>query len=62
MGTLSTWESLLLGVMVVLLLFWFRPGIKATLERSRNAEKDWPGLLLPLGAVVLFVILLIMMV
>ncbi|WP_419640896.1 hypothetical protein [Thiolapillus sp.] len=58
MGTLSTWESLLLGVMVLLVLFWFRPGIKATLERSRHAEKDWPGLLLPLAAVVLFVIML----
>ncbi len=62
MGTLSTWEALMLGGMVLLLIFWFRPGIKASMERSRNAEKDWPALLWPVGMVVLFVILLIMMV
>ena len=62
MGTLSTWEALMLGGMVLLLIFWFRPGIKASMERSRNAEKDWPALLWPIGVVVLFVILLIMMV
>jgi hypothetical protein len=60
MGSLSTWESVLLGAMLILILFWFGPGIKATMERSRNAEKDWRGLLLPIGAVVLFVIFLIM--
>lgn len=62
MGTLSTWEALILGGMVLLLIFWFRPGIKASMERSRNAKKDWPALLWPIGMVVLFVILLIMMV
>ena len=62
MGTLSTWEALMLGGMVLLLIFWFRPGIKASMERSQNAEKDWPALLWPVGMVVLFVILLIMMV
>jgi hypothetical protein len=60
MGSLSTWESVLLGAMLILILFWFGPGINATMERSRNAEKDWRGLLLPIGAVVLFVIFLIM--
>ena len=62
MGTMSTWESLLLGAMVILLIFWFRPGIKATLEQSRHAEKDWGGLLVPLGFVIMFVIFLVMMV
>jgi len=56
--TAPTWEILLAGVVAVLLIFWFRPGIKAAIERSRKAEKDWPGLLIPLGLVVLFVILL----
>ena len=60
MGSLSIWESLLLGAMLILILFWIGPGIKATMERSRNAEKDWGGLLLPIGGVVLFVIFLIM--
>jgi hypothetical protein len=56
----ETWEQLLLGALAIGLIFWFRPGIKAAMEQSRQAEeKDWKGALLPIGAVVLFVILLI---
>ena len=63
METLATWEMLLIGALVVLLLFWFRPGLKASMEESRKAtSKDWQNLLLPIGLVVLFVVLLIMMV
>ena len=58
----STWESILLGAMVLLVILWFRPGIKATWQQSQNAESDWMGLLLPLGLVVLFVIFLMMVV
>jgi len=56
------WEILLAGVAAVLLIFFFRPGIKAALEQSRTAPKDWRGALIPLAVVVLFVILLIAMV
>ena len=62
MGILTTWEALLMGVMLMLILFWFGPGIKATLAASRQAEKDWSGFLFPIGIVVLVVILLIMIV
>jgi hypothetical protein len=62
MGAVSMWEGILLGALAIFLIFWFRPGIKATMERSKKAEKDWAGALLPLGLVVLFVILLIAMV
>ncbi len=62
MESFSTWESILLGAMVLLVILWFRPGIKATWQQSQNAESDWMGLLLPLGLVVLFVIFLIMVV
>jgi hypothetical protein len=62
MGTLSTWEALLMGVMLLLIFFWIRPGFKATLAKSRAAEKDWGGFLLPIGFVVLIVVFLIMMV
>ncbi len=59
---METWEKILVGGLAVLLVFLFRPGIKAALEQSREAEtKDWKGLLIPIGAVVLFVILLIAM-
>lgn len=56
----STWESLLLGVLALLLVLWWRPGLKAAWERSRQAEKDWPAALLPLAAVVAFVVLLLL--
>jgi hypothetical protein len=58
----STWEILLAGALAVLLILWFRPGIKAALERSKQAEKDWKSVLLPLAVVTAFVILLIMLV
>jgi len=56
------WEILLAGLAAVLLILYFRPGIKAALEQSRTAPKDWPAVLMPLALVVLFVILLIAMV
>jgi ABC-type uncharacterized transport system fused permease/ATPase subunit len=59
---LSTWELVLVSAMAVLVMFWFGPGIKAMLEQSQQAEKDWYGLLLPIAGVILFVLLLIMMV
>ncbi|MDS4028298.1 MAG: hypothetical protein RKO25_15100 [Candidatus Contendobacter sp.] len=59
METATWWEILLGGVMAVLVILWFRPGIKATIERSRAAKKDWPAALIPLGLVALFVLLLI---
>ncbi|MGB5540787.1 MAG: hypothetical protein WBO37_11905 [Gammaproteobacteria bacterium] len=59
----STWEMLLLGVLVLVVLFWFGPGIKATIEKSRQAEsRDWAGFLLPIALVILFVLFLIMLV
>jgi hypothetical protein len=57
---MALWEQLLIGVLVALLLLWFRPGIRAALKQSRDAERrDWSGALLPIGLVVLFVLLLI---
>ncbi len=52
-------EAILAGVVAIFVIFWFRPGIKATLEESRKAKKDWAGALIPIGLVVLFVIFLI---
>lgn len=56
------WESILLGIMALGLTFWMGPGIKATLQHSKKAPKDWIGALMPVGGVVLFVIFLIMLV
>ena len=57
---MSMLEQILLGAGALLVAVFFWPGIKATLERSRQAqERDWAGALLPVGLVILFVILLI---
>lgn len=56
----ETWEMIAIGAVVLLVLFLFRPGLKQAFKQSREAEnKDWSGVLLPIGLVVLFVILLI---
>ena len=63
MEQMSTWEMVLLGALVVLVLFWVGPGIKPMLEQSRQAEnRDWKGVLIPIVLVILFVFLLISMV
>ena len=60
---MSGFEQLLLGIAALVLLFLFWPGAKAAMEKSREAENpDWQGALIPIGLVVLFVILLIMLV
>lgn len=57
---MSLWDQLLVGAVVVIVLIWWGPGIKATLEQSRRAEnKDWRGFLLPIAVVVVFVLLLL---
>lgn len=61
--TVSTWEALLIGGLVLVLLLWFGPGIREAVKNSpRGTAEDWRGLLLPLGLVALFVILLIVFV
>ncbi len=57
---MALWEQILLGLMGLAILFFFVPGTKAAMEKSRQAEnKDWQGALIPIGIVVLFVIFLI---
>ncbi len=58
----TTWENILLGALVLLVIFWMGPGIKASLAMSKQAETDWSGFLVPIGFVVIFVLFLILMV
>lgn len=58
----SMWENVFVGLMAVGLIFWMFPGIKASMERSKDAESDWTGFLLPIAAVIIFVVFLISMV
>ncbi len=59
MEAATWWEILLGGLAAALVILWFQPGIRAAIERSRTAKKDWPAALIPLALVVLFVLLLI---
>lgn len=59
MNIMDSWEKVLLGVIALIILLVFFPGVKTMLKQSQEAEKDWPAVLLPIGAVVLFVIFLV---
>ena len=56
---MALWEQLALGAVALLVIFWFKPGVSAALKQSEEAQKDWPALLLPIVAVILFVVFLI---
>ncbi len=58
---MQMWEQILVGLVAILVLVFFLPGVKATLERSKQAEKDWPGLLIPMAFVVGLIIFVIML-
>lgn len=59
---MAMWEQILLGISAIVILFLFWPGTKKMLEKSQQAENpDWKGALIPIGIVILFVILLIVM-
>ena len=59
MDPLATWEKILLGAFALLVILWFFPGVKTLMKKSSDAPRDWPAVLLPLLAVVAFVVLLI---
>ena len=54
------WQQLLLGALAVGALWLFLPSAKRAMKESpRGTASDWMGLLVPIGAVVAFVLLLI---
>ena len=63
MESIALWEKLLLGALVVLVLLWFRPGLKAAFKERRNASRqEWMSVLVPIALVAGFVVLLMMLV
>lgn len=62
MEPVATWEKLLLGVLALLVILWFSPGINKMMEVSRDAKSDWIGLAIPIAMVSLFVFLLILII
>ena len=60
---MEVWEQGVLGIGAVAMLFFFFPGASRALKETPEASsKDWMGALLPIAAVVGFVVLLVMMV
>jgi len=60
---MPVWEQVTLVIVMVAFLFFFWPGAKKEMENSQQVENpDWKGALIPIGAVILFVIVLIALV
>ncbi len=58
---MTAWEQVLLGIGGLLVLLFFWPGVKAAMEKSKQAENpDWSGAFIPIAVVVIFVVLLVM--
>jgi hypothetical protein len=51
-----------LGVLALLVILWFSPGINKMMGVSRDANSDWIGLAIPIAMVSLFVFLLILII
>ncbi len=62
MEPVATWEKLLLGVLALLVILWFSPGINKMIGVSRDANSDWIGFAIPIAMVSLFVFLLILII
>ncbi len=57
---MELWEQLLAGAIGLFVIFMFFPGIKATMEKSKNAEqKHWGTLILLTIVLIAFIMLLI---
>jgi len=57
---MELWEQLLAGAIGLLVLFIFFPGVKATMEKSKNAEdKHWGTLALLAIVLIAFIMLMI---
>lgn len=55
------WESVVLGIIVLGVLFVFIPNIRSSMIRNRDVPSDWKAVIVPIGLVVLFVVFLLVM-
>jgi len=55
------WESVVLGIIVLGVLFVFVPNIRSSMIRNRDVPSDWKAVFVPIGLVVLFVVFLLVM-
>jgi len=60
MHSMALWEQIVITALGLLVLFIFFPGIKATMQRSKDAkEKHWGTIILLSLILIAFVMLLI---
>lgn len=58
---MGTFEQVMVGVVALLAVAWMWPGVRAAVARSKNSQqRDWKAVLFPIGAIILFVIILIL--
>jgi len=57
---MELWEKIIIGILMLLVLLLFLPGTRNMIEASKDAPKDWKGFLIPMGAVILFIVFLIL--
>ncbi len=57
------WLKVVIALMLAMMLWRLWPAAKHMLEHGpKGTSKDWMGVALPIGAVVLFIVFLVMMV
>ena len=56
---METWERIILGAVILLIIFWRFPKMGAMLEASKGHASDWNGLIWPLLfiGIVIFVLI-----
>ncbi len=60
---MELWQQLMFGALAILALWLFVPALKRSIKETPSGTAgDWLGVLLPIAAVVAFVILLILLV
>ena len=60
---IELWEAILAGVLVLIVLFFFGPGVKRAVEKAPQAGKDdWKAAIVPILLVAGFVVLMILMI
>ena len=62
MEPIATSEKLLLGVLALLVMLWFSPGINKMIRVSRGEKSNWIGLAIASAMVSLFVVVLILII
>lgn len=56
---MELWEQIALGAIIVLVLLWQGPMLLRGARESKDEPRDWMGVLIPIGLVVLFVLVMI---